>query len=196
MVVGTSAMIGTELDSIVNQHTDKFCNPVVLLRTNSVARDSSEIHFFQALGNAHAERTEKKRTIADSLCDSGGIQTHNLLIRSQMLYSVELRNLSGASFLNCECKGTMFFSLDQTFWDFFSKKGAFSLVFLPFLSLFTPVFQRRERQLCKMSLNNCETKNAVPHPCLLIYIDEFRYDRLQLEEIRWLSHENILPLQA
>ena len=24
--------------------------------------------------------------------DSGGIQTHNLLIRSQMLYSVELRN--------------------------------------------------------------------------------------------------------
>ncbi len=25
--------------------------------------------------------------------DSGGIQTHNLLIRSQMLYSVELRNL-------------------------------------------------------------------------------------------------------
>lgn len=39
-------------------------------------------------------------------------------------------------------------------------------------------------------------KKAVPHPCLLIYIDEFRYDRLQLEEIRWLSHENILPLQA
>ena len=27
------------------------------------------------------------------LSDSGGIQTHNLLIRSQMLYSVELRNL-------------------------------------------------------------------------------------------------------
>mgnify|MGYP007100824279 FL=1 len=47
-----------------------------------------------------------------------------------------------------------------------------------------------------MSLNNSETKNAVPHPCLLICIYEFRYDRLQLEEIRWLSHENILPLQA
>ena len=61
MVVGTSAMIGTELDSIVNQHTDKFCNPVVLLRTKSVVRDSSEIHFFQVLGNAHAERTEKKK---------------------------------------------------------------------------------------------------------------------------------------
>ncbi len=27
------------------------------------------------------------------LCDSCGIQTHNLLIRSQMLYSVELRSL-------------------------------------------------------------------------------------------------------
>ena len=54
------------------------------------------IIFDCVLVNAHAERTEtkKKRTIADSLCDSGGIQTHNLLIRSQMLYSVELRNLS------------------------------------------------------------------------------------------------------
>lgn len=41
-----------------------------------------------------------------------------------------------------------------------------------------------------------DKKNAVPHLCLLIYIYEFRYDRLQLEEIRWLSHENILPLQA
>ena len=89
----------------------------------------------------HRNKTEtkKKRTIADSLCDSGGIQTHNLLIRSQMLYSVELRNLSGASFLNCECKGTMFFSLDQTFWDFFSKKVHFpwfSCHFLAFLHLF------------------------------------------------------------
>lgn len=61
MVVGTSAMIGTELDSIVNQYTDKFCNPVVLLRTKSVARDSSEMPFFQALDNAHAERTETKK---------------------------------------------------------------------------------------------------------------------------------------
>ena len=28
MIVGTSAMIQTELDSIVNQYTDKFCNPM------------------------------------------------------------------------------------------------------------------------------------------------------------------------
>ena len=30
MVVGTSAMIGTELDSIVNQYTDLFCNPMLM----------------------------------------------------------------------------------------------------------------------------------------------------------------------
>ena len=30
MIVGTSAMIGTELDSIVNQYTDKFCNPMLM----------------------------------------------------------------------------------------------------------------------------------------------------------------------
>ena len=30
MVVGTSAMIQTELDCIVNQYTDKFCNPMVM----------------------------------------------------------------------------------------------------------------------------------------------------------------------
>ncbi len=30
MVVGTSAMIATELDCILNQYTDKFCNPMVM----------------------------------------------------------------------------------------------------------------------------------------------------------------------
>jgi len=30
MVIGTSAMIQTELDSIVNQYTDQFCNPMVI----------------------------------------------------------------------------------------------------------------------------------------------------------------------
>ncbi len=44
--------------------------------------------------------------LATYLSDSGGIQTHNLLIRSQMLYSVELRNLR---FLICGCKGKDFF---------------------------------------------------------------------------------------
>lgn len=30
MIVGTSAMIATELDCIVNQYTDKFSNPMVM----------------------------------------------------------------------------------------------------------------------------------------------------------------------
>lgn len=30
MIVGTSAMVTTELDCIVNQYTDKFCNPMVM----------------------------------------------------------------------------------------------------------------------------------------------------------------------
>lgn len=30
MIVGTSAIIHSELDSIVNQYTDKFCNPMVM----------------------------------------------------------------------------------------------------------------------------------------------------------------------
>ena len=30
MIVGTSAMVDTELDCIVNQYTDKFCNPMVM----------------------------------------------------------------------------------------------------------------------------------------------------------------------
>lgn len=30
MVIGTSALIETELDCIVNQYTDKFCNPMVM----------------------------------------------------------------------------------------------------------------------------------------------------------------------
>ena len=30
MVIGTSAMVHTELDCIVNQYTDKFCNPMVM----------------------------------------------------------------------------------------------------------------------------------------------------------------------
>ena len=62
------------------------------------------------------EKDQAKFLFARSFCDSGGIQTHNLLIRSQMLYSVELRNLlvsatllTGSSFLICGCKGTDFF---------------------------------------------------------------------------------------
>ena len=60
------------------------------------------------------------------LCDSGGIQTHNLLIRSQMLYSVELRNLySGCSSvisLKASAKVRTFSEITKLFSEFFQKK--------------------------------------------------------------------------
>ena len=52
---------------------------------------------------------QKKRGKILSFCDSRGIQTHNLLIRSQMLYSVELGSLNHASFSFCGCKGMILF---------------------------------------------------------------------------------------
>ena len=56
-------------------------------------------------------------------CDSDGIQTRNL--RSQMLYSVELRSqrFVCASSLNCGAKGSEFFANRQTFRRKFSCKG-------------------------------------------------------------------------
>ena len=58
-------------------------------------------------------------------CDSRGIQTHNLLIRSQMLYSVELRNpfcfSAGFPFLFAGAKVSTFFELTKCFRHFFRK---------------------------------------------------------------------------
>ena len=60
------------------------------------------------------------------LCDSGGIQTHNLLIRSQMLYSVELRNLcsscSSVISLKASAKVRTFSETTKLFSEFFQKK--------------------------------------------------------------------------
>ncbi len=53
-----------------------------------------------------------------TFCDSRGIQTHNLLIRSQMLYSVEL----GSLISEIACKGTHFLWNRQIFQQLFSKK--------------------------------------------------------------------------
>ena len=69
MVVGTSAMIQTELDCIVNQYTDQFCNPMVMwgkyhksLFKNTLAV-SFQFHHVQMDG-AHAalflERLQKE----------------------------------------------------------------------------------------------------------------------------------------
>ena len=51
------------------------------------------------------------------LCDSDRIQTCNLLIRSQMLYSVKLRSL-----FNCDCKVNTFIWNNNTLKQFFIKK--------------------------------------------------------------------------
>ena len=40
-----------------------------------------------------AHKKKRETFLLLSFSDLGGIQTHNLLIRSQMLYSVELRGL-------------------------------------------------------------------------------------------------------
>ena len=50
--------------------------------------------------------------------DSGGIQTHNLLIRSQMLYSVELRN--HVPYLRVQRYG-LFLKQPNFLGDFFEK---------------------------------------------------------------------------
>ena len=59
-----------------------------------------------------------------SVCDSGGIQTPNLLIRSQLLYSVKLR-----SHLKIVCKGTIFFSIDKKDFHFFYFALCIFLIF-------------------------------------------------------------------
>ena len=66
--------------------------------------------------------TKKGSDYSLPLCDSGGIQTHNLLIRSQMLYSVELRNRQLALISEMRCKGTHFLRNHQNFSLFFLNK--------------------------------------------------------------------------
>ena len=53
------------------------------------------------------------------LSDSGGIQTHNLLIRSQMLYSVELRS---HPFCFAGAKVRTFLESTKLFPNFFQEK--------------------------------------------------------------------------
>ena len=58
-------------------------------------------------------------------CDSRGIQTHNLLIRSQMLYSVELGSLRS---LFAGAKVHTFFGTTKLFRQFFQKNYDYSLI--------------------------------------------------------------------
>ena len=74
----------------------------LLAKTGSlVALGSSKIFLW---------KIKNRRLMTTCSCDSCGIQTHNLLIRSQMLYSVELRS---HPFCICECKSSNFFPNDK-----------------------------------------------------------------------------------
>ena len=78
MVIGTSVMTATELDSIVNQYTDQFCNPMVLwgryrkgwLRTTLPI--SFQFHHVQMDGGHAAQFLEElQKTIKTNLLTLG-----------------------------------------------------------------------------------------------------------------------------
>ena len=62
------------------------------------------------------------------LCDSYRIQTCNLLIRSQMLYSVELRSLFESRFLISQ-KRLQRYTFFSVLKNFFYKKSSPTLIF-------------------------------------------------------------------
>lgn len=73
MIIGTSAMIQTELDCIVNQYTDKFCNPMVMwgrYRRNwlkTVLPVSFQFHHVQMDGGHGASFLEKLQQVINEL---------------------------------------------------------------------------------------------------------------------------------
>ena len=78
-------------------------------------KDSAKIPVMQANG----EIKKGFGRIQILFCDSGGIQTHNLLIRSQMLYSVELRSQKQSYFLIASAKLQLSAVTANLFIDFF-----------------------------------------------------------------------------
>ena len=73
MIVGTSAVIETELDSIVNQYTDKFCNPMIMwgrYRRNwfrTTLPISFQFHHVQMDGGHGASFMEKLQQVINEL---------------------------------------------------------------------------------------------------------------------------------
>ena len=73
MIIGTSAMIETELDSIVNQYTDKFCNPMVMwgkYRRNWIKTTlpiSFQFHHVQMDGGHGARFLEQLQKVINEL---------------------------------------------------------------------------------------------------------------------------------
>ena len=78
-----------------------------------------------ALAGAKEKRAASSWMRPAACCDSDGIQTRNLLIRSQMLYSVELRSqrFVCASSLNCGAKVVSFLQTAKLFGENFHAKG-------------------------------------------------------------------------
>ena len=103
-----------------------------------------DMSFRGIAGIPNRYKKRERRSVFSFLCDSCRIQTCNLLIRSQMLYSVELRShlcVSGLSFPESECKSTTFFQTDQIFFLIFflasficlNCKGVSGVLFLSIL---------------------------------------------------------------
>lgn len=73
MIIGTSAMIETELDCIVNQYTDKFCNPMVMwgkYRRNWIKTKlpiSFQFHHVQMDGGHGAKFLEQLQNVINEL---------------------------------------------------------------------------------------------------------------------------------
>jgi len=73
MIVGTSAVIDTELDNIVNQYTDKFCNPMVMwgrYRRNwfrTILPISFQFHHVQMDGRHGANFLEQLQQVINDL---------------------------------------------------------------------------------------------------------------------------------
>jgi chloramphenicol O-acetyltransferase type A len=73
MIVGTSAMIGTELDCIVNQYTDKFSNPMLMwgrYRRNWLSTTlpiSFQFHHVQMDGGHAANFLEQLQQVINEL---------------------------------------------------------------------------------------------------------------------------------
>ena len=73
MIICTSAMIETELDSIVNQYTDKFCNPMVMwgkYRRNWIKTTlpiSFQFHHVQMDGGHGARFLEQLQKVMNEL---------------------------------------------------------------------------------------------------------------------------------
>ena len=116
------------------------------------------------------KETNKRSSLA--LSDSNRIQTYNLLIRSQMLYSVELWS---RCFSQLRCKGIAFFWNCKMFANFFLYFFFIFFVFLHFYpkkAHFSPFYRCFSSFLCYCSIKrllNIYQPSEMPAPTFLGY---------------------------